>query len=1058
MEKLSVEQALLRAAAHLRKGELDSARAIYDAVLEAFPKNVRAQQGLARLNEKRFEARKNQSPPKEKINMLIARYNQGYFQALVDEAKLVLSEYSSSFVVWNLIGAAHAALGQFEEAEVGFRKAAELNPAYAKAYFNMGIALKEQGKFDQAIAAYQRALEIDPTDVDVPFNMGNALKGLGKLNDAIAAYRRALEIKPTHAETWNNMGNALRDQGKIDEAIAAYRRALEIKPAQADTYFNMGNVQKSLGALDEAIASFRRAVEIMPAHTDAYNNMGNALKGQGKLDDAIAAYRRAIEIKPTHAETWSNMGNALKDQGRLDVAIDAYKRALEIKPAYADAYFNLGNALKDQGRLDEAIDAYQNSIKIQPAHADAHNNMGNALSDQGKLDEAIAAYRRALEINPDYVGAHNNMGNALKEQGRLDAAIDSYKRALKINPADADAHSNIGNALKEQGNLDAAIDAYQRALYIKPAQANVYYNMGNALSDQGKLEEAIAAYRRAVEISPTHADAYINMGVVLKELGMLDEAISAYLSAVEFKPTHADAYNNMGNALCAQGKFDEAIANYRRAIEVKPAYAEAYNNMGNALKEQGRLDEAIAAYRRALEIKPAYAAAEGQLLHQQQHICDFSIAEKLYEASSRLGIGTEPVSVFSALSWADNPKNDLLRAIHFAAKEYNETPLSTPARPRFYPARIKIGYLSADFYDHATLRLMAGLLRSHDRNAFEVFAYSYGRATSEKWRTRIEKDVDHFFDVTDNSDRQIVDAVKSHNLDIAIDLKGYTQNTRSRLFQYRLAPIQINFLGYPGTMGANFIDYIIADPVVISGEQRQFYSERVIYLPHSYQPNDNRRLIAETITSRADFNLPENSFVFCCFNNSYKIGAAEFKIWMRILAKVNGSVLWLLRANKWAETNLRKEAANCGLDPSRIIFASKLPHAEHLARHKHADLFIDTFNINAHTTASDALWSGLPIVTKSGQKFAARVAASLLTAIGLPELITKTEGEYEQLILDLSMNSTKINDIRAKLAENRLKAPLFDTDLYTRDFERGLTKAYARYFKGLPPDDILVDC
>jgi predicted O-linked N-acetylglucosamine transferase (SPINDLY family) len=359
-----------------------------------------------------------------------------------------------------------------------------------------------------------------------------------------------------------------------------------------------------------------------------------------------------------------------------------------------------------------------------------------------------------------------------------------------------------------------------------------------------------------------------------------------------------------------------------------------------------------------------------------------------------------------------------------------------------------VGYFSADFHDHATLHLMSGLLREHDRNRFEIHGYSYGATRGGELRDRVAASMACFTDVRDLSDQAIVDLARSNGLDIAIDLKGYTRHSRSRLFAYRLAPIQINYLGYPGTMGADFIDFMIADRVVVPDRERKFYAEKVIYLPNSYQPNDITREIARTQTRRADFGLPETGIVFCCFNQSYKITPNEFEIWMRLLRKVDGSVLWLLRSNSWAEANLRREAGLRGVDPDRLVFARKLPHAEHLARHQHADLFIDTFNVNAHTTASDALWAGLPVVTKAGRQFAARVAASLLTAVGLPELITETEQDYETLILHLATSPDGLAAIKAKLAQNRSSRPLFDTVRYARDFERALEAAYQEHLAG----------
>jgi predicted O-linked N-acetylglucosamine transferase (SPINDLY family) len=614
----------------------------------------------------------------------------------------------------------------------------------------------------------------------------------------------------------------------------------------------------------------------------------------------------------------------------------------------------------------------------------------------------------------------------------------------------------MGNVLKDQGRLDDALGAYERALALKPDHADALNNMGNTLKDQGRLDDALGAYERALALKPDYADFHYNMGNTLKEKGRLDDALAAYGRALALKPDYADVHYNMGNTLKDKGRLDDALAAYERVLALKPEYAFAYNNMGVTLQEQGKLDDAITAYESALVLKPDYASAEAAMLHQQQHVCDFSISPTLPDASARLGITTDAVPTFAALPWLDNPEHQLQRSITWANEKYTRPPSILPARPSTRPKRLKLGYFSADFHDHATLYLMAGLLRNHNKKQFEVFAYSYGRNGSGKLRKEAEQTVDHFFDVTDMCDHEIADLARSHCLDFAVDLKGYTVHSRTQIFQYRLAPIQLNYLGYPGSMGADFIDYIVADANVIPKEQRDFYSERVIYLPHSYQPNDNLREIKQTKTSRTDFGLPGNAFVFCCFNNNYKISPSEFNIWMRLLTNVEGSILWLLKSSKWAEQNLRKEAAGLGVDPDRIVFAEKAPHAEHLARHKHADLFVDTFNVNAHTTASDALWGGLPVVTKQGKQLAARVAASLLNSVGLNELITHSEEEYEELIFELAMQPPKLREIRDKLNRNRLTEPLFDTERYTQNFEQGLQKAYDLYFCGKLPEDIVV--
>jgi predicted O-linked N-acetylglucosamine transferase (SPINDLY family) len=509
-------------------------------------------------------------------------------------------------------------------------------------------------------------------------------------------------------------------------------------------------------------------------------------------------------------------------------------------------------------------------------------------------------------------------------------------------------------------------------------------------------------------------------------------------------------------ALYRLERLEEAAASCRLALEVDPSDAETHNNFGVILHELGRPYEAMKSFEQAVEIKTDVAMAEAHLVHQRQRVCEFLAPDLHIHAANHLGITGKPIRPFLALSWADNPEQHLLRARAYCIEEYKAAPQSLPVKPAVSPPRLKIGYFSADFHDFPGMYLMAGLLESHDRERFEVYAFSYGPDRDDAMRRRIVAAVDHFIDIREMSTQEAVDLSRKHGIDIALHRNGHTKGSRTELFQHRLAPVQVSYLGYPGTLGADFIDYLVADPVVIPAEERQYYCEKIIYLPDTYQPNDNTRQIAETSTTRADFNLPEDAFVFCCFNQNYKISPREFDIWMRVLGNVEGSVLWLLNSNVWAVMNLKKEAERRGIDPSRLIFAEKIPHAEHLARHKHADLFVDTFNYNAHTTASDALWAGLPVVTKQGRQFAARVAASLLTAVGLPELITESEEDYERLILNLAQDRQKLSAIKATLEENRRTEPLFDTQRYTRHLESGLIQCYQQYFCGSDCVDIWV--
>ena len=664
-------------------------------------------------------------------------------------------------------------------------------------------------------------------------------------------------------------------------------------------------------------------------------------------------------------------------------------------------------------------------------------------NEAGKASEARTIYNAIIKTFPNHVGA----------QKALDALGPEHDEG-DIHPSPEDSKKLL--ELCNRGQFTEAIQEAQALKENFPRSFFLWNMIAGCKASLGKLDEAIAGLKKALELNPNYVEGHNNLGLIFERRGKLDDAIASYKRALEVKPDYPEAISNLSNALKNLNRLDDAVASHERALKLEPNSPRGHNNLGIALKGQGKLDKAVASYKRALELKPDYLAAEIQMLHQQQHLCDFSVYSKLDDTMRRLDISAESPLPFMQLSWEDNAANQLKRSQKYTTTTHLAQPKLLFPRPIQLPQRIKVGYFSADFHDHATLHLLAGVLRHHERSNFEIHSYSYGLNKSGEWRQRALTDVEHFHDVANYSDDQIVELARSHQIDIAIDLKGYTTDTRSALFQYRLAPIQINYLGYPGSMGTDFIDYMIGDPLAIPDEQRQFYSEKIIYLPDCYQPTDNKRLIPQVYTKREDFGLPKNGFVFCCFNNNYKISPREFDIWMRLLTKVEGSVLWLFESNKSAKENLRKEAQKRGVEKNRLVFAKKLPQAEHLARHRHADLFVDTFNYNAHTTASDALWVGLPVLTKAGEQFAARVAASILRAIDLPNLVTTTEADYEQLALELSTEPKKLDAVRKELKRNIKSKPLFDTGRYTRNLEKGLQMAFDDYFEGNDPKDIWV--
>jgi protein O-GlcNAc transferase len=743
-----------------------------------------------------------------------------------------------------------------------------------------------------------------------------------------------------------------------------------------------------------------------------------------------------------------------------------------------DKALRLAKQKSKNGQLEEAKNIYEDILQKFPKNKKAmialQSLVGQAtlapqdpppeqlqpiinLYNQGQLQQALSESKKLLGRYPNSAYLFDIAGTCNASLLQFDAAIDSYKQALKIRPDSAEIYNNMSIALERKGDSGAAIKSSKQALKIKPDFAEAYNNLGNAQEGEGKLEAAMESYKKALKIKPDYADALYNIGNALKNKGSLEAAIGSYQRALKIKPDYVEAHNNMGFALSVKGDLDAALDSYQQAINLKPDYADAYYNRGNTLAKRGELEAGIKSYGMALKINPTHQSARAEKLHQQSQICDWAAIEQDRHLISKLGISTESISPFSLQSLEDAPERHLARSEVFNKKLYGYIrPLPLAGRPSQKPKRLRIGYFSADFHEHAVAYLMAKVIETHDRTSFEIYGYSIGPPQDDDMRQRLVKGFDVFDDVRDMDNQDIALLAQQDKIDIAIDLTGYTKNSRPAIFAYRAAPVQINSLGYSGTMGADYMDYIVADPVVIPSGSEQYYSERILRLPNTFMPTDNTRPISSRPMSRLKMGLPETGFVFCCFNNNYKISPHEFDIWMRVLLKIEGSVLWLRSSNTWSEDNLRARAKSRGIEPSRLVFAGHVPIDEHIARQGLADLFLDTFTYNAHTTATEALWAGMPVVTKAGRGFSARAGASLLTAAGLPELITETDQEYEALILHLASNSDCLAQIRKKLADTRLSAPLFDTALFTKKLEDGYQQVYQRYYDGKLPKDIFV--
>jgi protein O-GlcNAc transferase len=851
---------------------------------------------------------------------------------------------------------------------------------------------------------------------------------------------------------------AFHQAGRLAEAEQIYRQILKAQPRHFDSQHLLGVIYFQRGNPADAVRQIDVALRIDPQSASAHNNRGISLQTLKRFDEALASYDKALALKPDYAEAFFNRGNALKELKRLDEALASYDKALALKPDYAEAFNNRGSAFKELKRLDEALASYDKALALKPDYAEAFYNRGNALRELKRLDEALASYDKALALNPKNADAFNNRGLALQELKRLDEALASYDKALALKPNNAEAFYNRGVALQELTRLDEALASYDKALTFKLGHADAFYNRGLALQELKRLDEALASYDKALALKPDHADAFYNRGLTLQELKRLDEALASYDKGLALKPDHADSFNNRGNALRELKRLDEALASYDQALALEPDHANAYYNRGVALKEMKRLDDALASYDHALAANADHARAFDGAADCVIKLCDWGRRAQFAADLSTHVFGKKSiVSPFVLLGYSDDPGLKLQ-----CAKNYIRDMVPLLPRPfwtgeTWRNEKLRVAYLSADFHRHAIAYLTAGLFERHDRSRFEIVGVSYGVDDNSEIRKRLVSAFDQFYDVRRKSDEEVARLLHELRVDIAIDLQGYTQDSRPGVLAYRPAPIQANYLGFPGTLGAEFIDYIIADKTVAPFEQQRFYTEKIVQLPYCYQVNDSKRKIAERTPTRQEAGLPEKGFVFCCFNNNWKITPDLFSIWMRLLHAIEGSVLWLLSDNKGAEQNLRKEAQRRGIDPVRLIFAGLLPLDEHLARHRLADLFLDTLPYNAHTTASDALWTGLPVVTRLGESFAGRVAASLLNAIGLPELVTYSIEDYEALALRLATDSSLLEGYRNRLATNRLAHPLFDTDRFRRQIEAAYMTMWETWQRGETPKSFSVD-
>ena len=714
-------------------------------------------------------------------------------------------------------------------------------------------------------------------------------------------------------------------------------------------------------------------------------------------------------------------------------------------------------ALYSAGQYQEAINQIKILNDLYPNTPFLFNLIGACYKSLGQLEGSAKMFETAVNIKSDYAEAHKNLGITLKDLGRLDAAVESLNRAIAIDPNYVDAHYNLAITLKDLNQFDDAVKSYQKVLEVNPNFAQAYNNLGNLLKDLGQTDESIKNYQKAIEINPNFAHAYNNLGSALMSIGSLKESINIFEKSVSIDSSNILAHYNLGNALNVLGHVKAGIKSIKRAIEIDPKFAEGYKTLGNIYRKLKQREKALICYERAYEIKPDMDFIVGSLINIKMHLCIWANFDKQLE-DLVIGINKNQkvIGSFNLLGLADDPSLQRKTTEIRMNSAHPKSHILSKINPYLNHSKIRIGYFSADFKIHPVSTLTAELYEVHDRDHFEVHAFSFGPDTNDEMNLRIKEGVDHFHNIEVMSHKDIALLARSLEIDIAVDLGGLTEAAKTDIFAMSAAPIQLSYIGFLGTMAADYYDYLIADPVMIPRESQKHYAEKIVYLP-SFQVNDSKDLPPEITLSREDVGLPETGFVFCCFNNTWKITPTVFDSWTRILNAVKGSVLLIYIDNKTAEKNLINEIKTRGIDSKRVIFADRYERPEYLARYRVADLFLDTHPYNAGTTASDALKMGLPLLTMQGKSFNSREAASILTSINLPELITNTPEEYEALAIELATNPDKLNAIKDKLKSNLSTAPLFDTKRFTKNIESAYTQMYERSQKGLEPAHIYVE-
>jgi len=816
---------------------------------------------------------------------------------------------------------------------------------------------------------------------------------------------------------------------------------------KAMTYHQNGEFIKAKKIYQDIISSD-------PNNFNALQLLGTLEAQNSNFDLANTILKKALDINGQDKILLNNIGGVSCLLKRYKEAIEYFNRAIYIDHHYYDAHYNKAEVYQAQTMFSEAIKNYQVAIQINDKDFRAHNNIGICYINLGDAVQAMSYFEEARQLNPNNSQIYNNIGKVLKLE-KNQKSLDFFTKSIELDSQFKEAYVNLAEALKEFGYDAAALQILDKAISINISDAKIYFSKGRILEEKKLYLQALDSYEKAINLDPLKEGFYLNRGNVQKKLHRYTDALKSYELSKKINPEYSDAYSNSGTIYQELNDFKQASIEYEKALSISPHHIDALFNRGSLNKETKKFKEALADFILVYSMNEDFPDLLGEILYCNMYIANWDSFNYLTSQIERkIKEGKRVTTPFPCVTLIDNPEIHKLSAEIWSGDVAKINHELGPIIKKEATKKIKIGYYSADFYEHATSYLIAELFEAHDKEQFEVIAFSFGPILNDKMTSRLMAGFDQYYQVNELSDIDIAKLSRELCIDIAIDLKGYTQNSRPNIFAFKVAPIQVSYLGYPGTSGTSYMDYLIADNVVVPEPLKKFYSEKIIYLPNSYQVNDSKKIVSAHPLSKQKLGLPEDGFIFCSFNSGYKITPTIFNIWMKILLRVDGSVLWLLEENIDATLNLQKEAEKRGICSDRLIFAPRMSMTDHLQRYYFADLFLDNFPCNAHTTASDSLWCNLPLLTISGQGFASRVAASLLHTMNLSELVSENFEEYEEKAVLYASNKNAFNELNNKLRINKEISTLFNIQLFAKNLEMAYKNIYQCYHQGLPPEHI----